>query len=254
MSDIFQLIKNQKFSNGDLLSFIHIGKGKDVLEDAISLIESNSKLQIMALTDGMGGHSGGDKASEYMHKELINQFKKLEDNSLSSNHILEAIEKANDKIKDLKLGAGATIAIVEIGKDFVRCYHAGDIKILVLGSRGAIKYNSVSHSPRGYALASGAMQETSEELPPANFVSNGLGFEPLSIEVTQKIDISNNDIIFISSDYIDDTIPEDEIITILTSDSFDKRAENLLKRAMELEPDYFSDDCSFQILKVTLQS
>lgn len=253
MSEANSKIKFQKFNNGDLLSFIHVAKIKDICEDGISLIESNNNLQVLALTDGMGGHDSGDKATEYMHKELINQLKKLENDSFLTYGILEAIEKANQKVKDLKVGAGATLAITQIYKNHVRCFHAGDTKILVLGSRGAIKYNSVSHSPRGYALASGVVKETSDKLPPANYVSNGLGFTPLTIEVTQLIELSNNDIVFISSDYVGDILEEDELISLLTSDSFEKRAENLLQKLMELDKDYFSDDCSFQIFKVSIQ-
>lgn len=66
--------------------------------------------------------------------------------------ILDGIEQANQIVMDLCSGCGTTIAAVEITNQDVRPYHIGDSEILVTGQRGKIKFQSISHSPVGYAV------------------------------------------------------------------------------------------------------
>lgn len=52
----------------------------------------------------------------------------------------------------LNIGAATTIAIIEYHAGTVRPYHVGDSMILVTGLRGRVHYQSVSHSPVGFAM------------------------------------------------------------------------------------------------------
>ena len=84
------------------------------------------------------------------------------------------------------LGAGAatTLTVAEVQEDSVRSYQVGDSVLLLVGQRGRIKYQSISHSPVGFALESGLLDE-GEALRHADrhLVSNLLGARDMRIEL-----------------------------------------------------------------------
>ena len=61
------------------------------------------------------------------------------------------------KVPRPDLGAGTTLAVVQITGDVMRRYHAGDSMILMVGQRGRIKVESIAHSPVGYGIESGLL-------------------------------------------------------------------------------------------------
>ena len=239
------------FKNGNLWLYTNPSEWDKPMEDAIVTVSKNESLVAIFLSDGMGGHAGGDKAVKAMHESVKKVFESKTASNNDRENVLDAIELADKKVKDLKSGAGATIVAFEIGKDFVRSCHAGDSVSYVLGSRGKIKYLSMEHSPRGHALESGLVHEDNVHIyiKDDHEVSNGLGFEPMSLEVSQKIELNNQDLLFLSSDNMPKNFTEEEIVNLISTGDFEKRMELIHEQMTKKIEDIKKDDTSVALFK-----
>ncbi|MCO4755064.1 MAG: hypothetical protein KC478_11325 [Bacteriovoracaceae bacterium] len=243
------------YKNGTLWLYTHPSHWDKPMEDAIVTVSRDENLVAAFLSDGMGGHVGGDKAVLAMFDSVKAIFDSKSASKNDRENVLDAIELADRKIKDLKTGAGATIVAFEIGAEFVRSYHAGDSVSYVLGSRGKLKYLSMEHSPRGHALESGLVHEDNvhKYIKDDHEVSNGLGFEPMSLEVSQKIELNNQDLLFLSSDNMPKNFTEEEIVDFIATGEFDKRME-IFHQAMQAKiEDVKKDDTSIALFKYNFE-
>ena len=83
-----------------------------------------------------------------------------------------------------------------------------------------------------------------------NIVSNGIGFETVRIELSQRIEVSEGDLIALMSDGVSGHFTTDEIIKLVTTGSFEERVSAYIAQA-ELDPNkYYSDDNSLILFKV----
>ena len=127
--------------------------------------------------------------------------------------ILNGIENANRAVSELGVGAATTLAVAEIRHRSVRPYHVGDSMILLVGQRGKIKLQTISHSPVGYALESGMLDET-EAMHHAqrHVVSNVIGTPDMRIEVGSTVEMARYDTLLLASDGLFDNLHTDEIV------------------------------------------
>src|SRR5690606_19099296 len=110
----------------------------------------------LIVADGMGGHSAGEVASLTAVREMILAINEAFDQqAMLRVGIINGFERANEAVQAMGSGSGTTLAVVEISNEEARPYHAGDSVVLVVGSRGKIKLETVSHSPVGFGLAAG---------------------------------------------------------------------------------------------------
>ncbi len=183
-------------------------------EDAAALVPRNGHAGILVVADGMGGLPAGEQASSLAVRELLRRIEEApaEDPSLRVA-ILDGLERANRAVSELGVGAGTTMAIAEIQGRTVRPYHVGDSMILVVGQRGKIKLQTVSHSPVGYAVESGLLDET-EAMNHADrhLVSNMLGAADMRIEVGSTIELARYDTLLLASDGLFDNLHLHEIV------------------------------------------
>ncbi len=238
------------FTNGLLYYYTHPSGWDKPMEDGIITVESDGNLVAAFVCDGMGGHAGADKAVLRIYESVKSTFANKKVSANSRENMLDAIELADKNVKDLKLGAGSTIAAFEIGPDFARSYHAGDSICYFIGPRGKIKYLSVDHSPRGHALESGLVHEKNvDKHIEDNIVSNGLGFDPMTLEMSQSIELGNSDLLFLSSDNIAKLFSEEKIIDFIINGEFDKRADNIHQELMKNIEETKKDDTSMVLFK-----
>jgi PPM family protein phosphatase len=126
--------------------------------------------------------------------------------------ILDGIEKANRDVLKLGVGAATTLAVAEIQGNRLRTYHVGDSQIMVIGHKGKIKLKTMSHSPVGYAIEAGLLEEQDaimhEEL---HLVSNLIGYASMHIEIGTPMELSPRDTVIIASDGLFDNLRSEEI-------------------------------------------
>ena len=115
--------------------------------------------------------------------------------------ILGGLETAHERIAALGIGAGTTIAVAHIERREVHTYHVGDSVILVVGQRGKRKHQSIPHSPVGYAVESGLLDERDaiqhEDL---HLVSSLLGVGRMKLEMSSGLKLAARDTLVIASD------------------------------------------------------
>jgi len=207
-------------------------------EDAAAVVSINGQSTILVVADGMGGLPAGEQASCLAIRKLLASLRQApqEDPSLRTA-ILNGIEAANLAISDLGVGAGTTMAIAEIQGHKVRPYHVGDSMVLVVGQRGKIKLQTVSHSPVGYAVEAGLLDQTEamhhEE---RHVVSNVLGTANMRIEVGATIELAPHDTLLLASDGLFDNLHIEEIVERIRKGPLDHVMQTLAtdcRRRME---------------------
>jgi len=182
-------------------------------EDAAVIIPVGPDAAVFAVADGCGGLRGGSQASQLAVNTLAETVQqRCQDPGQLRSGILDALELASSKIIDLGIGAATTMAVVSYHAGMIRSVHAGDSMILLIGRNGSIKSQTVAHSPVGFALESGLIDEEAaiyhEE---RHLISNVLGDPEMSIELGPSLRLAKHDTVLIASDGLFDNLFLDEI-------------------------------------------
>jgi serine/threonine protein phosphatase PrpC len=228
-------------------------------EDAAAVFTIDDNRAVLALADGVGGIRGGELASSTAIQQLQIALGNgvLEENNLRAS-ILDAFENANKKVMETGLGAATTFAVVEIDSGKIRPYHAGDSEILIVGSRGKLKLHTVSHSPVGYAVESGVIDEREAmEHDERHIVSNVVGDPEMHIEVGPSLNFARQDTVIIASDGLTDNLHTNEIIEMIRKNPLQSVMQRLVaetsRRMLDHNGDHPSkpDDVTFLIYRRT---
>ncbi len=200
-------------------------------EDAAALIHVNGQAGILVVADGLGGSPAGEQASCLAIAELIASIQQApaDEPSLRAA-ILNGIENANRAVSGLGIGAATTLAIAEVRGRSVRPYHVGDSMVLLVGQRGKIKLQTVSHSPVGYAVESGLLDET-EAMHHAerHLVSNVIGTPDMRIEVGSAVEMARYDTLLLASDGLFDNLHTEEIVERIRKGPLKRVASTLVE-------------------------
>lgn len=187
-------------------------------QDAAAIIAAGAGAAVLVVADGCGGMASGEQAARIAIECLaahISAAALTEGGSIRSA-ILDGVEAANRQILELKNGAGATLAVVQLEGGEARPYHVGDAQILLVGGRGKIKLLTTAHSPVGYAVEAGLLEEhEAMDHDERHLVSNYLGSEGMHVEVGSARKLSSRDGLLVASDGVLDNLAIDEIIAIL---------------------------------------
>lgn len=204
-----------EFLQGSAVVYTHRAPGKtSVNEDSAALVALGEGSGVLMVADGMGGVPSGEQASrlaiEVIAASLLDSSGAQ---STTREAILAGIESANEAICALGSGAGTTLALIEIQSNSIRSYHVGDSMILVTGQRGRVKFQSIPHSPVGYAVEAGLLDENEAvHHEDRNLVSNVLGSTEMRIEMGPMLELAPRDTVVIASDGLNDNMYADEIV------------------------------------------
>lgn len=206
-----------------------------VNEDSAGLIAVDDAHGILVVADGAGGQRNGAEASQIAIKCLAEALHDadIDENGLR-NAILSGIDAANQKIIALGTGAATTLVVVEFNKYRVRSYHVGDSMALVVGQRGKVHMQTVSHSPVGYAVEAGMLNEDEamhhEE---RHVVSNMLGMSDMRMELGAEVDLAERDTVLLASDGLFDNLSTEEIIGLVRCGELVKSASRLAAESQQ---------------------
>lgn len=204
-------------------------------EDAVGIIRLDDDTVVYAVADGCGGMRGGELASSIALQVLADSLEKHDGGPDRLRvAILDGIEQANTAVQDLKIGAACTIAVVECHRGVIRPYHVGDSMILVTGIRGKIRYQSVSHSPVGFAVESGMLCATEAmHHEDRHIVSNVVGDPRMRIEIGPSVTLSQRDTVVIASDGLFDNLKIEEVVEHIRKGKLPTAFASLTKLANE---------------------
>ncbi|MGB7325644.1 MAG: protein phosphatase 2C domain-containing protein [Rubripirellula sp.] len=187
-------------------------------DDSAAMIQTVSGGIVMVVADGVGGCPLGYKASAIAVESVIESVHDAAPLSDLRPAILDGIERANDEILDLGIGAATTLAVVEIQDRVARAYQVGDSMTLMIGQRGALKWKSTPHSPVGYAIESGMLDEADAmHHDERHLVSNLVGSRSMHIEIGPARTLAAKDTVIVGSDGLFDNLHVREVIDMARS-------------------------------------
>jgi len=195
-------------------------------EDSIGVISFGETAGLLIVADGVGGVKSGEIASSTVVESIQNSVEELyksvdptepppENSVLLRSAIVNGIEEANRKILSLGIGCASTVSVIEIQNDTVRPLHVGDSSILVTGLKGKIKLQTINHSPVGFAIESGLLEDV-EALhhEVLHIVSNVVGDDEMRIEIGSPLKMAKRDTVVLASDGLFDNLYQQEIIEL----------------------------------------
>ncbi len=206
-------------------------------EDAAAVISLGAGAVLLVVADGVGGGRAGDQAARIVIEELIargsDAESEVESDEAIRGLVLSALDRANEAILQLGVGAAATVTCVSIRDGIIRSYQAGDTVGLLVGQRGKLKHQTTSHSPVGYLVESGALHEDDAiDHHDRHLVSNTVGSLDMSIEMSRGFAMSRRDTVLLASDGLTDNLRLEEIVDRVRAGSLPDGARQLSSVAL----------------------
>lgn len=217
-----------------------IGQVRSVNQDLLLI---NHKQKIYIVADGMGGHAGGEIASQIC-VNAINDYlvEHLSDIAVDSDNIADiqstlkiisdSINHASSKIYEHALqnptlkGMGTTATVLKIINNRAFCGHVGDSRLYLL--RNAFLYQiTYDHSLVSEQVRAGLLtEEEAEHHHLKNVITRSVGYQ-LEEEVdTTHLMLEPNDLLLLCSDGLHGKVPDTEISKITNHSRLD--AVNIL--------------------------
>ncbi len=184
---------------------------------------------VIAVADGVGGSKAGHEASRLALQAIATEVRNAsrQERTLRSS-IVDGFERANRDVVELGVGAATTLTVVEVAGGTIRSYHAGDSFVLLVGQRGKQKYQTIDHTPVGYALEAGLVgDKDAMNHSERHIVTNVIGFEEMRIEIGPTIELRPKDTIIVGSDGVSDNLSLKEITDTIRVGSLQDCAEAL---------------------------
>ncbi|MBN1492380.1 MAG: serine/threonine-protein phosphatase [Phycisphaerae bacterium] len=199
-------------------------------EDAVASLSCGENRGILAVADGLGGQPAGDRASSTAIKELETHVRQAVEQELElRGGILNGFEHANQAVSDFGIGAATTLAVVEVDGQTIRPYHAGDSSILVTGQRGRLRWQTMDHSPVGYAIEAGLLEQGDAlQHEDRHLISNMVGNPAMRIEIGPVIHLQPHDTLLLATDGLTDNVHLDEIVERIRKGPLEKAARALI--------------------------
>jgi serine/threonine protein phosphatase PrpC len=211
-------------------------------EDAAAVIPFGEQAGVLLVADGVGGAAAGEAASALAVRAMQEclQFA-LENGGELRAAILNGFELANKRVLALGSGAATTLSAIQIERQVasddekggrrrieVRPYHAGDSLILVAGQRKKIKLQTAAHSPVGFAIAAGLLEEADAmHHDERHVVSNVIGASDMRIELGPIVPLAAHDTVLVASDGLSDNLHTEEIVELMRRGPLEQAAKRL---------------------------
>jgi len=202
-------------------------------EDAAAVIALPSGALVLAVGDGVGGSPSGAEASQtavLTLKRVLDGTDVGRDNLRAA--ILDALEAANKNLLDQGKRAATTLVIGELSDGRLRCYHVGDSELIAVGQRGAIKARIIPHSPTGFAVEAGLLDEDEAvKHEQRHVLFNVIGSPDMRVDIAAPVRLALRDTVLLASDGLVDNLYVDEIVEIIRAGSLPKAADTLIASA-----------------------
>lgn len=205
-------------------------------QDAAAVIGLAPGAGVLVACDGLGGMSAGDVAANLTVDAISSAVERADTTDLHAA-ILTGVEVANRQI--LELGnAGTTLVVAEIRQSKLRAYHVGDSTLLLADADGHVRYLTVAHSPVGYAVEAGLLDEKEAMFhAERHLISNMVGSPTMHVEIGPELDLEPGDTVLLGTDGVFDNLHVEEIVAALGKASLAEVAGELTagcRQRMEL--------------------
>lgn len=216
------------------------GKVRDHNEDSVIIIKNENDEYLMAVADGMGGHSAGEVASSiaisYLGKHFQESFLSLSkvdavewirDSANEINSLIFHHEKEHPESK----GMGTTLVLAIVTEAYILVGNIGDSSGFVVKDN---KLHKVTYDHTLVNLLVSAGELTKEEAsvhPKKNVLMKALGAnDPIEVDVFDcDMEISE---LLLCSDGLTNMLDNEQIEKVLMSDNtIEEKVEKLIMKA-----------------------
>lgn len=203
-----------------------VGKIRDHNEDNVVIVKNKDNEILMAVADGMGGHSAGEVASslavDYLSNSFNENFYNL-DKVKAINWIREKVVRINELIFDYvdkhpeSKGMGTTLVICIITKSYILFGNIGDSSGFVVKD-GSLHKVTYDHTLVNLLMKAGELtEEEAKDHPKKNVLMKALGAnDPIDIDIFD-CDMNISDIL-LCSDGLTNMLDNEQIEKVLNSD------------------------------------
>ena len=202
-------------------------------QDAVAIIPYGPDAAVLVVADGAGGLPAGRRASQTAVETLnLSLQVAASETMLLRTAILNGIESANEAVLNLANGSATTMSIVTVEGRTARTYQIGDSEAIITGQRGVIRSQTMAHSPTGFAVEAGFLDEKAalhhEE---RHLVSNFIGTSDMRIDVGSTVELRSRDTILVASDGLTDNIHSREIRDLMRTGSLEYSLQTIVSLA-----------------------
>ena len=202
------------------------GKVRDHNEDSVIIVKNSDNEYLMAIADGMGGHSAGEVASSiaisYLGKHFKETFKNMSKVD-AVNWIRDAVDEINtlifqhEKTHPESKGMGTTLVMAVLTENYLLFGNVGDSSGFVIKEN---KLHKVTYDHTLVNLLVSAGELTKEEAsvhPKKNVLMKALGASTaIDVDIFDcDIDITE---ILLSSDGLTNMLDKEQIEKVLLGD------------------------------------
>jgi serine/threonine protein phosphatase PrpC len=228
--------RSETVCGGECIAFTAPAPDKETgNEDTVAVIPYGQDAAVFVIADGAGGLPAGKRASAQAVATLILSLRESEaETLLLRTAILNGIEAANNAVQQLGNGSATTFTVVTIEGLMARAYQVGDSEAVVVGQRGVIKLQTPVHSPTGFAVEAGFLdQREALHHEDRHLVSNFLGTADMRIDIVAAVKLRPRDTVFLASDGVTDNVHTDEIVERIRSGPLPAAADKVIALARQ---------------------
>lgn len=201
-------------------------------EDSAAIIQLGDDSLVLAVADGVGGSAAGREASNATVRALSRVLAKLPDETPQLRPaILDAVDQANKAVLGLARGAATTLVVAHLAATRLQSFHVGDSELMTVGQRGRIKQRVVPHSPTGFAVEAGLLDEDEAvQHDQRHVLFNVIGSSDMRVEVGPAVQLAARDTVLLASDGLFDNLYSDEIVAAIRTGPLVAAADRLVER------------------------
>lgn len=178
------------------------------------------------VADGMGGHAGGEIASQLCIQEVLAY---LDEHGFFDEHktdillhqLISSINHASSKIYEYALekpslkGMGTTATLLYIKGDRAFCAHVGDSRAYLI-RKGFLYQLTSDHSLVNEQLRAGLLtEEEAEHHHLKNVITRSVGYQEQEEVDTLWLDLEDNDQLVLCSDGLYGKVTNKEIVSLI---------------------------------------
>lgn len=197
-----------------LASATNVGLKRERNEDNVRVcLTSDNASAMIVLADGMGGHTGGQYASETIVKTITSRW---ESGELSTDEqISKAVLEADSRIHRDYPGSGSTVVTVTASPSHALVAHVGDSRAYLLRD-GALSQLTRDHSWVESQVRLGRIpQDEARRHPKRNVLLQAVGTGRQDAPDIRPVRLWPGDLILVCSDGLHGVLDSDEILRLL---------------------------------------
>ncbi len=235
-----------------------VGQVRSANQDSFLVDESAS---LFVVADGMGGHAGGEIASQLAiqeiqaflaaHSDLIESPNLIHPDGRISSILADAVNHASTKIYERALeepslkGMGTTATVLKIIGSHAYCAHVGDSRCYLIRA-GFIYQLTSDHSLVGEQVRAGILtKEEAEGHHLRNVITRSVGYQEEEDVDTTTLALEPGDLFLLCSDGLHGKVTDQEL-SLISGEHEIKSVDRLIKLANERGGD---DNISVVVVK-----